>query len=198
VEGQSTKRGESTRLNARKESEKEVMAEAARALDRAEKSPAQLELVAALAEPAPPRDPEQLPLLPVVLEIVRSIHAGQRSMAEELRAIKTSLPMQRKPLSRRTMAIHIHATLTRRNGLCPCCQETPVCDANGRLQGAEFDHFFARDKNRVGQVWLTCGACNRRLIDTDFKAAARSAFEAYQAALKPLLSKQLPMDLREK
>jgi hypothetical protein len=72
-----------------------------------------------------------------------------------------------------------------------------VCTEDGRLPGAEYDHFFARDKNRVGQTWLVCGEFNTRLLDTDYKAWARSAFEAYQAALKPLLSRQLPMDLEE-
>src|SRR5579862_5067386 len=85
----------------------------------------QLELVPEPATPAAPREPEQLPLLRV-LEIVRdrveSIHASQRTLQEQLRDIKVSLPMQRKPLSRRTQQLHIMATLTRRNGLCPCCQ----------------------------------------------------------------------------
>jgi hypothetical protein len=31
-----------------------------------------------------------------------------------------------------------------------------------------------------------CGQFNARLIDTEFKAAARSAFEAYQQALRPV------------
>lgn len=144
--------------------------------------------------------PEQLPLIRM-LEIVRdkvdSLHAGQRSIAEELRGIKTSLPMQRRPLSQRTQSIHIQVTLTRRNGLCPCCQETPVCTEAGRLPGAEYDHFFARDKNRVTQTWLVCGQCNQRLMDTDFKAAAQPAFMAYQAAVRPALSKQMPMQLVE-
>jgi hypothetical protein len=156
----------------------------------------QLEILPAPDGPKAPHDPEQLPLL-TVLEIVKSIHAGQRTMVEELRLIKTSLPMQRKPLSRRTQAIHVHGTLTRRNGLCPCCSETPVCTDSGRLAGAEFDHFFARDKNKVSQVWLVCGGCNANLINTDFKASARSAFEAYQMALKPLLGRQVTMELTE-
>ena len=123
--------------------------------------PAQLELVAAPATPPlqRERDPEQLHLsllrvVESVRETVQAIHASQRTITEELRGIKTSLPMQRRPLSRRTQSIHLHATLTRRNGLCACCQETPVCTDTGRLSGAEYDHFFARDKNRVSQTWL--------------------------------------------
>jgi hypothetical protein len=65
------------------------------------------------------------------------------------------------------------------------------------LPGAEFDHAYSRNQARVTQTWLVCGECNQRLISTDFRAAARSAFESYQAALKPLLGRQLPMDLSD-
>jgi hypothetical protein len=153
---------------------------------RSQPAAAPLELVPSATTATRPAEPEQLVLrmLEIVRDRVESIHASQRTITEELRTIKTSLPMQRKPLSRRTQAIHLQTTLTRRNGLCPCCQETPVCNDHGRLPGAEYDHFFARDKNRVTQTWLVCGACNQRLIDTDCRAAARSAFEAYQAAVR--------------
>jgi hypothetical protein len=158
---------------------------------------APLELVPPPATPAAPHEPEQLMLrmLELVRDRVESIHASQRTITEELRNIKTSLPMQRKPLSRRTQSIHIQATLTRRNGLCPCCQETPVCIEQGRIGGAEYDHFFARDKNRVTQTWLVCGDCNQKLIDTDYRAAARSAFEAYQAAVRLAMSAQTQFPL---
>jgi hypothetical protein len=160
---------------------------------------AALELVTSAPTSDRPAEPEQLVLrmLEIVRDRVESIHASQRTITEELRTIKTSLPMQRKPLSRRTQAIHIQATLTRRNGLCPCCQEEPVCNEHGRLAGAEYDHFFARDKNRVSQTWLVCGPCNQKLIDTDYRAAARSAFEAYQAAVRPVINTQGQFSLSE-
>ena len=156
-----------------------------------------LELVPPAA-PDPDRPPEQL-LLMRTLEIVRdrveSIHAAQRAITEGLRDLKASLPMQRKPLSKRAQQLHVLAVATRRNGLCPCCQETPVCNESGRLAGAEFDHWYSRNKNRVTQTWLVCGGCNALLVDTDFKATARSAFESYQQALRPLLSRQVPLGL---
>jgi hypothetical protein len=70
-----------------------------------------------------------------------------------------------------------------------------VCTATGRLEGAKFDHFFDRDKNRVTQMWLVCGECNRHLLDADYRAASPSAFESYQVGVKPLLSRQIPMAL---
>jgi hypothetical protein len=143
--------------------------------------------------------PEQLPLirmLEVVKDKVDAIHAGQKTLVAEVREIRVNLPAQRRPLSKRTQGIHIRATWARRNGLCPCCQAEPVCTDSGKLEGSEFDHWYSRNQNRVTQTWLVCGDCNRRLLDTDFKAAARSAFESYQQALRPLMgNRQLPLKL---
>ena len=148
-----------------------------------------LELVPPSPVPAD-RPAEQL-LLIRTLELVQSIHATQRAITEGLREIKASLPVQRKPLSQRSQAIHVMVTATRRNGLCPCCQETQVCTESGRLDGAEFDHWYGRNMNRVTETWLICGRCNEGLNKADFKAAARSAFESYQAAVRPLLDRQM-------
>jgi hypothetical protein len=137
-----------------------------------------------------------LRILEVVRERVDSIHAGQRLVTAELKAIRDNLPAQRRPLSKRTQQIHLAATWSRRNGLCPCCQETPVCDESGRVGDAEFDHWYSRSQNRVSQTWLSCRTCNQALQDTDFKSAARSAFEAYQLALRPFVgTRQMPLNL---
>ena len=155
------------------------------------------ELVTAAA--APLAAPEQIPLLrmlEVVRDRVESIHASQRAVTAELREIRANLPAQRRPLSTRSQEIHVRATRARRNGFCPCCQVEPVCTEAERLEGAEFDHRYSRNQNRVTQTWLVCRDCNRRLIDTDFKAAARSAFEAYQQAWRPFMAaRQIPLIL---
>jgi hypothetical protein len=44
-----------------------------------------------------------------------------------------------------------------------------VCTVAGKLEGAEFDHFFARSKNGPIETWLVCSACNRMLEDPEFK-----------------------------
>ena len=73
-------------------------------------------------------EPEQLPLrlLAVISERVESLHAGQRAMSAEIREIRAGLPQQRRPSSSRPQALHIAVTAALRNGLCPCCQSTPV------------------------------------------------------------------------
>ena len=142
--------------------------------------------------------PEQLLLrmLEVVRDRVEAVHEGQRALTAEVLGIKASLPMQRRPASKRTEEIHIKATWAKRNGLCPNCQETPVVSATGRLEGSELDHWHSRNVARVTAVWIVCRACNARLCDPDFKAASRSNFEAYQAAVRPLLSgRQAPLCL---
>lgn len=151
-----------------------------------------------VAAPAAAPAPEQLvlALLEIVRDRVDAVQAGQRLVVAELRDIRANLPMQRRPISKRTEEIHIRATWARRNGLCPCCQETPVVNASGRLEGAEVDHWYSRNQNRVTQVWIVCRTCNGNLNNTDFKAAARSAFEAYQLAVRPFLgARQIALSL---
>jgi hypothetical protein len=144
----------------------------------------------------PDRPPEQLPLIRI-LQVVESIHANQRMVTEAPKDIKQSLPVQRRAPSKRTIELHILAISTRRNGLCPCCQETPVCTASGRLPGAEVDHWYSRHRAGPKEVWITCSRCNQSLVNPEFKTAATAAFESYQAALKPLLSRQVTMPLVE-
>src|SRR5579872_1682602 len=144
-----------------------------------------------LVAPAPATSdhaPEQLPLirmLEIVRDRVESIHASQHTIEQQLKNIAVSLPVQRKPLSRRSQELHIRVIAARRNGLCPCCQTTPVCTELGRMAGSEFDHWYSRNQNRVTQTWLVCAECNQKLLDTDFKSSARSSFESYQLALRP-------------
>ena len=77
------------------------------------------------------------------------------------------------------LALQITATLLKRGGLCPCCQEVKIVDENGRLPGAGVDHWFSRDRAKAIQVWLVCRDCNLRLsTDTEFKSAFQSAFRA--------------------
>ncbi len=158
------------------------------------------ELVVAAVGPS--SVPEQLPLLQVleaVRDRVESLHAGQRVVTAELKEIKANLPLQRRPLSRKTQELHIRVIWSRRNGLCPCCQTTPVCVESGRLDGSEYDHWFGRHQARTTQTWLICRGCNQQLTNTEFKAEARSAFEAYQQALRPFLGgRQLPLPLPPK
>jgi hypothetical protein len=61
-------------------------------------------------------------------------------------------------------------------------------DAGTDLKGLNMITGYGRNQNRVTQTWLVCSACNQRLNDSDFKASARSGFEAYQQALRPFMS----------
>lgn len=120
---------------------------------------------------------------------VERIASTQQFLAAAVVEIRKNLPVQRRALSERTRNLHIQVVATRRNGLCPCCQEMPVCTAEGKLPGAEFDHWYGRSRNRATETWLVCAECNGRLeTSTEFKDAARSAFESYQRALAPFLA----------
>lgn len=100
-----------------------------------------------------------------------------------LAAILENLPLPRRALSESTKALHVRVTLERRNGFCPCCQQQPVCDCEGKLPGAQFDHFYSRNRNAPDETWLVCSNCNRELEIPAFKASTRSSFYSYQHAV---------------
>jgi len=115
-----------------------------------------------------------------------ALHREVRFIGEAVREILRGLPVQRRPLSETTKELHIQATLARRAGYCPCCQRVKVCSPYGRLEAAEFDHFYARHRNGPAETWLVCQACNRQLEDPAFKTSVRCCFDAYQQALNAL------------
>lgn len=112
------------------------------------------------------------------------LQSTQLALCEQVKDLRVSLPVQRRPLSRWAQQIHVEVVRAKRNGLCPCCQEMPICGVDGRLPGAEFDHWYARNRSRAEETWMVCSGCNQRLNDTEFKASVRSAFESYQLALR--------------
>jgi len=131
--------------------------------------------------------PDQMDLLGVdPAQPDRAIERIQRDLSfvsETVTTILDSLPIQRRPLSDGTRLLHCRVTWLRRNGYCPCCQHVRVADADGRLQGSEYDHFFGRHRNGPRESWLVCSACNRDLEHPASKSSRRSEFEAYQRAL---------------
>lgn len=143
-------------------------------------------------EPRYPSAPVQEKLaLEEVVEIISAkldrIHSGQLTLCAQVKDIRESLPVQRRPLSRWVQQIHIEVLNAKRGGLCPACESTRVCDETGRLPGGEYDHFFSRNRARAEETWLVCSGCNSRLNDPEFKSRMRSAFEAYQFALRRVL-----------
>jgi hypothetical protein len=120
-------------------------------------------------------------------------------VCEQLKDLRASLPMQRRPLSKWAQQIHVEVIASKRNGLCPCCEEAPVCTAAGRLPGAEYDHWFARNRARAEETWLVCAECNARLNSTEFKASVRSAFDSYQLVPRRVLQARqtAQMDIRQ-
>lgn len=71
-------------------------------------------------------------------------------------------------------------------GDCPCCRQKKVIDDNcNRIDGAHYDHFNGRERNRAEDGWLVCAKCNYRLQnDADFKERSRAHFRVFQDNLK--------------
>jgi hypothetical protein len=112
------------------------------------------------------------------------MQSTQLTVCQQLKDLRDNLPVQRRPLSRWAQRIHIEVLNAKRNGLCPCCKEIRVCGEQGRLPGAEYDHFFARNRACAEETWLVCSGCNEHLNQPEFKTSIRSLFEGYQLALR--------------
>jgi len=119
---------------------------------------------------------------------IERLEAGQRQLTSAVEDLAGRVGERRRNLSAWAKSLHVTCVAARRNGICPCCQEVPVCTPEGRVDGAEYDHWYGRWRNRAEETWLVCALCNQKLnTSTVFKDRARSAFEAYQQALRPLL-----------
>lgn len=69
-------------------------------------------------------------------------------------------------------------------GRCPCCGTTPVVDDAGAvLQGAEWDHYYSRERRDFGEVWLICRPCHRGMRDRHEPTAEFQAFQRRAAAI---------------
>lgn len=113
------------------------------------------------------------------------IEQQQIMIIETLRDLRVSFAIPRKPLSQSTKQAHCRTILARRNGFCPCCELATVVATNGEIvPGAEFDHWYRRDRNGTEETWLVCGSCNERLNNPSYKAVKHSLFVAYQQAVR--------------
>lgn len=73
-------------------------------------------------------------------------------------------------------------------GRCPCCGLARVLDDGGRVVGADFDHYYSRERRDFTETWLICRPCHRRMTD---RTQFASAFEAYQQRADSLEVSQL-------
>ena len=69
---------------------------------------------------------------------------------------------------------------------CPCCSERFVVEESGAVtQGAEFDHFYSRERRQFHETWLVCKPCHLELT-AGKRAEHLDAFRAYQRRAKRL------------
>lgn len=101
----------------------------------------------------------------------------------------------RRPITDTVKARH-RAVLRDLGGRCPCCGKREVLDSRGGVvQGAEWDHYYSRERREFADVWLLCKPCHREMgtrhdRTIEFLAYQRRAvaFEAGQMEIFPLSS----------
>lgn len=93
---------------------------------------------------------------------------------------------------------HIHETVKHRHrsilkllgGRCPCCGLVSVLDASGEVIGAEYDHFYSRERNALEDTWLICKACHRNMKD---RVKYTDQFRVYQQRVVAMEGGQLSL-----
>jgi hypothetical protein len=122
-----------------------------------------------------------------ILRRLAVLEQNQRDMLFLLRSLRYALHGERQKLSARTKRIHCEVIRTEPyNGFCPCCMETKVVDAAGRLiPPAEYDHFWGLAYSAPVHSWLICRACHRALTNDQhllWYHRLLTRFRPYQAA----------------
>jgi hypothetical protein len=85
--------------------------------------------------------------------------------------------------------MHVRVTGYGGTAFAPAVRKSLFARNRRGSRGAEFDHWYARHRNRAEETWLVCGDCNQRLeSSTEFKGSGTERIrKAYQAALRPFL-----------
>ena len=97
---------------------------------------------------------------------------------ERLAAVedRVAANVPRRPITDTTKRRH-RDVVAALGGRCPCCGIVEVLDGDGKPDGAEYDHFYSRERREFADTWLICRSCHRGMRD---RAAYTVAFNAYQ------------------
>jgi hypothetical protein len=110
------------------------------------------------------------------------IQATQLTLCEQLKDVRLSLPVQRRPLSGGVQRIHVAVLNAKRGGLCPCCEVAGKVNgfsdrrlrwssaANGRA--APFGKEMAMRRKRLDRVRAP-GGTGARVGSTSSEPAPR-------------------------
>lgn len=106
-------------------------------------------------------------LLPILQRLEhRLAHIGQR--------VEDVIP--RRPIPESVKQRHREA-IKALGGRCPCCGIMDILDTLGEVIGAEYDHFYSRERNALEDTWLICRTCHLGMKD---RARFTDQFRVYQ------------------
>lgn len=114
---------------------------------------------------------------------------AQSETQAEVEEIKTVLGemSKRKTPTKTTKARHRRSLQQRGLRNCPCCGVEPIFDEfYNPLDALNWDHWHARHRAHVNDVWPICKHCNQRLKDPAFKDASQIKFQAHQQWVRDL------------
>ena len=71
-------------------------------------------------------------------------------------------------------------TVRKMGGLCPCgCCQKILDDAGERLPNANYEHWYAPNKNGVFDGWLVNGECNEKMKNSEYREKKESRFKVF-------------------
>ena len=109
-----------------------------------------------------------------VAPMLRQIYARIANVEQTVNAYTP-----RRNLTESTKRRH-REVVTYLGGRCPCCGEVFVVDGAGDvLPGAQYDHFYSRERRGFAETWLICRPCHLELTHGD-RAERTIEFQAYQ------------------
>lgn len=128
-------------------------------------------------------------------DLITELQVTIDGQAAQLAALAANVP--RKEITQKTKDRH-ELVLKRLNGYCPCCWHVLLI-VDGKLQGHEWDHFYARNRNKLHEVWAICETCHRkRSAATSASGERARLFHAYQELVDEKLARELAADREAK
>jgi hypothetical protein len=130
-----------------------------------------------------------------VAPVLAALAEGQGAHSREIEVIRTKVDhlqatldtvVQRRPVSAATKQQHLIA-LRSMGGRCPCCGLTEIIAASSGSFVGEWDHFYARNRNKAHETWPICTGCHRKRTNSrNWIQDERATFDGYQSKLAKL------------
>jgi len=126
---------------------------------------------------------------------VKGLRSEFNEFRDETREALNSVVPRKHPTNR-TKRRHIRSMQRRDIVNCPCCGTESIIDQFGQpLESLQWDHWYARHRRGIHEVWCVCVKCNQALKEPEFKSRQRAKYETHQQFVRELADDERPDQL---